>query len=65
MSIFKKLKLTTECVFKQIDGCAMGRPISVVLLDIYVCKMEEDIVHLQNLFSTSVMWMIPMSEEKK
>ena len=52
-SIFKKLlnKLTTECVFsannrliKQIDGCPMGGPISVVLSDIYVCKMEEDIV---------------------
>ena len=52
-SIFEKLlnKLTTECVFsgnnrliKQIDGCPMGGPISVVLSDIYVCKMEEDIV---------------------
>ena len=52
-SIFKKLlnKLTTECVFsannrliKQIDGCAMGGPISVALSDIYVCKIEEDIV---------------------
>ena len=51
-SIFKKLlnKLTTECVLsannrliKQIDGCN-GGPISVVLSDIYVCKMEEDIV---------------------
>ena len=53
LSVFKKLlnKLTTECVFsannrliKQIDGCPMGGPISVVLSDIYVCKMEEDIV---------------------
>ena len=52
-SIFKKLlnKLATECVFstnkkliKQINGCPMGGPTSVVLLDIYVCKMEEDIV---------------------
>ena len=40
-----------ECVFspnnrkiKQIDGCPMGGLISVVLLDICVCKMEEDIV---------------------
>ena len=52
-SIFKKLlnKLTPECVFsvndrliKQIDGCAMGGPVSVVLSDIYVYKMEENIV---------------------
>ena len=41
----------TECVFsannrliKQIDGCPMGGTISVVLSDIYVCKMKEDIV---------------------
>ena len=29
---------------KQIDGYSMGGSISVVLSDIYVCKMEEDIV---------------------
>ena len=45
------LKLTKECVFsvnnrliKKIDGCPMGGPISIVFSDIYVCKMEEDIV---------------------
>ena len=52
-SIFIKLlkKLTQECVFtinnrliKQVDGCPMGGPISVVFSDIYVCKMEEDTV---------------------
>ena len=38
------------CIFsnnrliKQIDGCAVGGPISVVFSDIYVSKMEEDIV---------------------
>ena len=44
-------KLTKKCVFsanntiiKQVDGCPVGGPISAVLLDIYVCKMEEDIV---------------------
>ena len=51
--IFKKLllKLTRECVFsvnnrlvKQFDGCPTGGLISVVVSDIYVCKMEEDIV---------------------
>ena len=52
-SIFKKLlrKLTKECAFsvnnrliKQIDGCPMGGPISVVFADIYMCKMEDDVV---------------------
>ena len=49
-SIFKKLlnKLTTKCGFsannrliKHIDGCPMAGPISVVLSDIYVCKIED------------------------
>ena len=31
-------------LIKQVDGCPMGGPISVVFSDIYVCKMEEDIV---------------------
>ena len=52
-SFFKKLliKLTKECTFsvnnrliKQIDGCPMGGPISVVFADIYMCKMEDDVV---------------------
>ena len=52
-SIFIKLlkKLTQECMFtinnklvKQVAGCPMGGLISVVLSDIYACKIEEDIV---------------------
>ena len=52
-SIFKEtlMKLTKELVFsvndrliKQIDGCPMGGPISVIFPDIYMCKMEEDVV---------------------
>ena len=52
-SIFKKflLKLTRVYVFpvnnriiKQISGCPMGGPISLVFPDIYVSKMEEDII---------------------
>ena len=52
-SIFKKLlrKLTKECTFsvnnrliKQIDGYPMGGPISVVFANIYMCKMEDDVV---------------------
>ena len=52
-SIFCKLlyKLSSQCVFsvnnqliKQIDGCPMGRPISVVFSDIFVNKFERDIV---------------------
>ena len=31
-------------IIKQVDGCPMGGPISAALLDIHVCKMEEDIV---------------------
>ena len=51
--ILKKIliKLTKELVFsankhliKQINGCPMGGPISVVFSDIYICKMEEDVV---------------------
>ena len=43
--------MTKESVFsvnnhliKQSDGCPMGGPISVVFSDIYMCKMEEDVV---------------------
>ena len=52
-SIFKKffIKYTKECTFsvnsrliKQIDGCPMGGPISVVFADLYMCKMEDDVV---------------------
>ena len=31
-------------LIKQIDGCPMGGPISVVFADIYMCKMEDDVV---------------------
>ena len=49
-SIFRKLlyKLSSQCVFsvnnqliKQIDGCPMGGPISVVFSDIFMNKMER------------------------
>ena len=59
--IFRKLlrKLTKECTFlvdnrliKQIGGCPMGGPISVVFADIYMCKMEDDVVApLKPIFS--------------
>ena len=52
-------------LIKQIDGCAVGGPISVVLSDIYVCKIEENIVGPSKPLSTSVMWIIHMSEEKR
>ena len=45
------IKLTKESVFsgnnhliKQIDGCPVGGPISVVFSDIYMCKMKEDVL---------------------
>ena len=52
-SIFQKLllNLTKECVFssngkllKQIDGWSMGGTISVVVSDIFMWKMEFDVV---------------------
>ena len=43
------IKLITECTFKfnsrsfkQVDGCTMGRPLSVTFSDIV--KMEKDVV---------------------
>ena len=51
--IFKRLlkKLATEVtftinknVYKQTDGCTMGGPSSVTLIDIYMYKMENDVV---------------------
>ena len=53
-SIFYKTTKETDsrmCVFsfknrfiKQVDGCLMGKPISVVFSDVYVCKVEKDMV---------------------
>ena len=44
-------KLTTEYTFKfnnrflkQVDGCTMGGPLSVTFSDIYMVKMENDVV---------------------
>ena len=51
--IFKRLlyKLTTENTFifqsnfyKQIDGCTMGGPLSVIIADIFMTKLEEAVV---------------------
>ena len=30
--------------FKQVDGCAMGKALSVTFSDIHMVKMENDIV---------------------
>ena len=52
-SIFKKLllKLTCENVFmfndqfyRQINGCTMGGPLSVIMANIYMTKLEIDVV---------------------
>ena len=50
--IFRRLiKLATDCTFKfsnkflkQVDGCTMGGSLSVTFSDIYVVKMENDVV---------------------
>ena len=38
-------------LLKQIDACLMGGPISVVFADIYMCKMEDDVVAPLKLIS--------------
>ena len=50
------LKLATECTYtfnhkfyKQIDGCTMGCPLSVTFSNIYMIKMESEIVIPQKL----------------
>ena len=52
-SIFNKLlvKITKEYVFsvnsrliQRIDGCPIGGPVSVVFSDIFMCKIEKDVV---------------------
>ena len=51
--VFKRLltKLSTESLFifnekffQQIDGCTMGGPLSVVFANIFMTKMEKEIV---------------------
>ena len=51
--VFKRLmyKLTTENTFifqnkfyKQTDGCTMGGPLSVIMSDIFMTKLENDVV---------------------
>ena len=36
-------------LIKQIDGCPMGGPVTVVFSAIFMCKMEEDVVALAKL----------------
>ena len=53
-SLFSKkllVNLTKECAFsvnssliKQIDGCPMIGPVSVVFSDIFMCKIEDNVV---------------------
>ena len=55
--IMKRLlkRLTSDCLFsvneqliKQIDGCAMGSPLSVVLSGIFMTKLEKDVVYAES-----------------
>ena len=48
-------KLTSDCLFtfdnklyKQINGCAMGNPLSVILSGIFMSKLEKEIVYPTN-----------------
>lgn len=47
--ITEKLLTEVTCTldngfFKQIDGCTMREPILVTISDIYIIKMEENVV---------------------
>ena len=33
-----------SCLKKQIDGCLIGGSLSVLFSDIYMCKIEENVV---------------------
>ena len=44
-------KLTTDstiqfnqCLYKQIHGCAMGGPLSVILVDMHMVRTENEVV---------------------
>ena len=48
-------RLTSDCLFsindrliKQVDGCAMGSPLSVVLSGIFMSKLEKEVVYPTN-----------------
>ena len=52
-AIFKRLleRVTNGTVFsfngelhKQVDGCSMGNPLSPTLANIFMCKLEEEVV---------------------
>ena len=57
--IFRRLliKLATERTFKfnkrflkQVDGCTMGGSLSVTFSDIYMVKMENDVIPSKPIF---------------
>ena len=65
------LKLATECTFKfnnrflkQVDGCTMGGPIFVTLSEIYMVKMEENIVIPSKPIFTEGLWVTFIVEGK-
>ena len=62
-------KLTKGCVFsvtekllRQVDICPMGGPIYVVFADVFICKIELDVVYL---YFINTMSMIRMCEKRK
>ena len=36
-------------LYKQVDGCSMGNPLSPTLANIFMCKLEADVVTPENL----------------
>ena len=39
-------KIILKKLLRQVDGCPMGGPISVVFSDVFMCKMELDVAVL-------------------
>ena len=71
--IFKRLllKLGTECTYtfnhkfcQQINGCTLGSLLSVTFSDMYMIKMESEIVIAQNLYFITIMLRTSTVEEK-
>ena len=72
--IFRRLllKVTTECSFqvkqklyKQTEGCSIGRPLLVTLADIHMIRTENDVVKPLNHFSTNDLLMACMVAVKR
>ena len=63
--MFRLTIIDATSVFKQIDGCVMGNTLSSVLTNIFMAKLESDIVRPLTLHSMIGMLTIAFSKKKK